>query len=127
LISLILSLSLLGATAECVESKRGEPTVWIKDHGKSHFIHLLEGEDALCLRLVRKFNTGENILTCGCKRLIAWGERDRIRLRCAMVINGKVYSHTSGIYYYYDDGISLPACKKTRDVLMHKYNKKRGR
>jgi len=124
MISIVLSLSLLGATAECIESRRGEPTVWIKDHGKSHFIHLLEGEEALCGQLVIAFNTGVHTLTCGCKKIVDWGMRDRVRLRCAMVIDKKVYSRTTGIYYYYDDGVSLQACKKTRDTLMKRYRKR---
>jgi len=116
---LIVALSVFGATAECVKTERNEPTVLIKDGG-NHFIHLLEGEEQLCKTLVNDYNSGSITDVCGCKRLINPDERDIIRLRCASKVSNKTIVHTVGVYYYYDDDISLGACRSFRDLLINK-------
>lgn len=124
MIAALIILSFLGATAECVKSNRDEPVVMIKDSGKSHFIYLLKGEDKLCDKLVQGFNAGKLSRVCGCKKIGPSRrynvDRDRIWLKCAHILSDpkRVVSATVGIYYYYDDSVSLPACKKSRDIIM---------
>lgn len=119
MIAIIVLLASFGSTAECVQSSRDEPTVWIKDNGESHFIHLLEGEDKKCKKLVDEFNANKLSRVCGCKKLVVQDTQDRLRLKCALVINQKVLSKTVATYYYYDDGISILACHRLSNILMN--------
>lgn len=123
MIGILIPLILIGASAECVDSSRNEPVVFIKDKGQSHFVHLLEGETKECERLAHGFNYNSLNNVCGCKKIVAWGERDRVRLRCATKLSdGNIVSSTVAIYYYYDDDISIPACKRLAGILMKKRN-----
>jgi len=118
MIAAFIILSVLGSS-ECIKSSRDEPVVMIVNNSKHHFIHLLKGEDKLCTKLVTRFNAKKLLRVCGCKHLINSGERDTIRLKCAHVLSDNhVISKTVSVYYYYDDDVSLSACKKARNKIM---------
>lgn len=116
--ALILAIG-LSVSAECVKTVRDEPTVMITQGSKKHFIHMFEWEEAKCKVWATKFNAGIIQTVCGCKRIKDPGERDRIRLRCANTgKDGKVWSKTAMIFYYFDDDISIKECIRTRNILM---------
>lgn len=129
LVALALSTVLSLPSTSCVTGSRGEPVLWIKDdmNGKSHFIHMLEWEEAQCDMTVKLIEENKLTYACGCKQLIYLGMRDRIRLKCAYLPeHGTIKSRRIAIYYYYDDGQSPAACNRLRSIIMGK-RRRRGR
>jgi len=111
----------LGATADCVKTSRNEPTVMVSDGYGKYFVHLLKGEEALCEKYVRAFNSGEAQNICGCKHIRYWrgGKKyNTVRLRCIFTYHGALHEMKLGEYYYYPEMIG--ACKKTAQIHMNK-------
>jgi len=110
---LVIALLILSAPqAEC--NKTGKEPMVIVRGDKNHYVRLLEGEEAYCDQLVSDFNSGKALRACGCAKASSQPQ-DVVRLRCAVVADGKLYSSTVATYYYYPD--SVPACVSFRDRL----------
>lgn len=110
LVTLILAVS---PQAEC--NKTGKEPMVIVRGDKNHYVRLLEGEEAYCDQLVSDFNSGKALRACGCAKASSQYPQEVVRLRCAVVADGKLYSSTVATYYYYPD--SVPACVVFRDRL----------
>lgn len=115
---LIAGLLTVGAPkSECKEGMRDDPVLIIRAD-KNHYVYFLPHEMKTCERYSKLFVQRKVKRVCGCKVLKAPGMKDRLRLRCAHWVNGKVLSATTAIYYYYPE--STGACNKMRDHLMFK-------
>ena len=111
---LVIALLILSTPqAEC--NKTGKEPMVIVHGDKNHYVKLLEGEEAFCDQLVSDFNSGKALRACGCGKTSSQYPQDVVRLRCAVLDNGKLWSGTVATYYYYPD--SVPACIVFRDRL----------
>lgn len=112
-----LAVALLGVTAECKEGMRDDPLLIIRAE-ENHYVYFLPDEMKICNEYGKLFVEERVKRVCGCKVLKNPGDRDRLRLRCAHWIHGKVLSSTTAIYYYYPE--MKKACNKMRNHLMFK-------
>jgi len=112
-----LAIVLLGVTAECKEGMRDDPVLIIRAE-KNHYIYFLPDEMKTCNEYGKLFVEEKVKRVCGCKILKSADLDDRLRLRCAHWVDGKVVSATTAVYYYYPE--LTEACNKMRDHLMFK-------
>ena len=112
---LLLSLSIVAPKAECIKSSK-IPSVVVRSD-KNHYIKLLEGEETFCDQLASDFNAGVARRVCGCQHVDYQFDEDTVKVRCASVEVGKLYSYTVATYYYYPD--MVPACIRFRDLLIY--------
>lgn len=116
MIHLLLLTAALSFNTKCVEYH--DAPMMIVTGQKNHYIVFLEGEEELCNQLASDFASGKIKRVCGCSRVTHIHLDDTVRLRCAEPFEGRMYSHTTAMYYYYPD--IVPACISLRNHLMYK-------